>query len=40
MISKITVLYGLIGIILGYTIPYLSFRIMEYKKGKGDVYST
>jgi prepilin signal peptidase PulO-like enzyme (type II secretory pathway) len=40
MISKITVLYGLIGIILGYTIPYLSFRIMEYKKGKGNVNSS
>lgn len=37
MITEILVVYGLIGIILGYTVPDLSFKIMEYKKGKGNI---
>lgn len=39
MITKISVLYGFIGIIAGYLVPSLSFKIMEYKKGKGKVES-
>lgn len=39
MITEISVLYCLIGIILGYIVPDLSFKIMEYKKGKGNVKS-
>lgn len=34
MTTAISVLYGLIGIVLGYTIPDLSFKIIQYKKGK------
>lgn len=40
MITEILVVYGLIGIILGYTVPDLSFKIMEHKKGKGNVKSS
>ncbi len=39
MITKISVLYGFMGIIVGYLIPSLSFKIMEYKKGKNNVES-
>lgn len=39
MTTAISVLYGLIGIVLGYTIPDLSFKIMEYKKSKDNIKS-
>jgi len=37
MNTVVLYLYGLAGIIVGYKIPYFSFKIMEYKKGKENV---
>lgn len=37
MTTAISVLYGFVGVVLGYRIPDLSFSIMKYKKGKDNL---